>query len=1080
MRLTLVLFAATLLTACTQSEPQGLWLAPDDQGPGVIFNLEATPLPDVPFPIDVATRFDPTSPTRRRVNVSVIGGTTDLENGVRTNLDTMDGFGTYAPIWVHFDSPIDLCQIRARHQANDDFSDDAIYLVNITPGSPAYGRPSLLDLGRGNFPISLANPSNYFQNDPRSLGDSLIFETYDEDVNKDGVYHLELDTDADGVLDHPTNLPVCPDANGNPLPWAYDLPTFYEPESNTLVIRPVLPLDERSTYAVILTRRLTGMNGEPVHSPFKWINHIQQTPDLQPLAEKTFVTNLGLAWDDDNNTSPDIAFAWSFTTESTTSDLVAIRRGMGGAGPLGYLKDRFPPTITVSPLLDRPIQDPATGIIYQVNTLPADWFLNEVGSLLADGLYGGATPGTNAAINSMKANIDYFIAGKIQTPDFLVDPTQGSSSIEDPYHGIFDVDAKSGRATVVQGWADFWCSIPKQQNGHKPPFPVVIYGHGYTSGKLEMLGFAGPMGRLGIAHCGMDAVGHGNVLPQADLPLIQAAISGVPLQASVNMLFPGRAVDLNNDTIPDSGGDFWTANTFHTRDVVRQSIIDHMAFIRLMRQFDGTKKWSDVGVSGLSGIAGDWNGDGVVDLGGPNASYQIWGQSLGGFISSLLGGVEPAIVSAAPVSGGGGLADVGIRSIQGGVVQAVFLPILGPLVIGAPNPKGGVDLQMLALDVNSNTQLTIAQGLPIAQGDIVTFNNLKNGQTRSVVAPAQGAFRLPIAADAVDALEKARMTGLTPNVDSAKWMPVSDPTTLGDGLSISVTDSHGTPKFTVQNFQAGAACQANSDCPVGQVCVDSSVSGDCPTTAGATCACQVAFQGTIYPSGSPLAAVQAGFGLIRQTPSFRRFMTLAQMILEPADPINYAPLFMKNPVDYSDTGDTATPGANLLMVPTVGDMNVPVNTEVSIAKAAGILGVSSPDSRYGKAQVDVLIENYVVEGLYRLNVQHFGVAQQFDIDNLSGGLKTWPADQAPSFPEFLRLNPPMRATVPGIGSGMSGMRIPYVSAKGAHGFGIPDPTAQFDINTYMAYFIAEYFRSNGEHLEDNPCYATASCTFPGW
>jgi hypothetical protein len=86
----------------------------------------------------------------------------------------------------------------------------------------------------------------------------------------------------------------------------------------------------------------------------------------------------------------------------------------------------------------------------------------------------------------------------------------------------------------------------------------------------------------------------------------------------------------------------------------------------------------------------------------------------------------------------------------------------------------------------------------------------------------------------------------------------------------------------------------------------------------------------------------------------------------------------------------------------------------------------------------------------------------------------------------------MRATVAtkGIENGMSGMRIPYVSPTGAHGFDIPDPSAQFDINTYMVYFIAEYFRSNGTHLVDDACFAKAgytlpdgsisACPFPGW
>jgi hypothetical protein len=38
----------------------------------------------------------------------------------------------------------------------------------------------------------------------------------------------------------------------------------------------------------------------------------------------------------------DVAFAWKFTTGSQTRDMVTIRRGLYGYGPMGYLANRFP------------------------------------------------------------------------------------------------------------------------------------------------------------------------------------------------------------------------------------------------------------------------------------------------------------------------------------------------------------------------------------------------------------------------------------------------------------------------------------------------------------------------------------------------------------------------------------------------------------------------------------------------------------------------------------------------------------------------------------------------------------------
>ncbi|MCC6810962.1 MAG: hypothetical protein IT381_26265 [Deltaproteobacteria bacterium] len=70
----------------------------------------------------------------------------------------------------------------------------------------------------------------------------------------------------------------------------------------------------------------------------------------------------------------------------------------------------------------------------------------------------------------------------------------------------------------------------------------------------------------------------------------------------------------------------------------------------------------------------------------------------------------------------------------------------------------------------------------------------------------------------------------------------------------------------------------------------------------------------------------------------------------------------------------------------------------------------------------------------------------------------------------------MRATI-AHDSGFSGMRIPYVAPKGKHGFGLPQPKSAFDINRYMIYFVGEFFRSNGAHLTDDPCFARGDCEF---
>src|SRR6185436_3590020 len=77
--------------------------------------------------------------------------------------------------------------------------------------------------------------------------------------------------------------------------------------------------------------------GKAVRSPFPFINHTQQTKALSPIKE--CLPGLGLAMED-------IAFTWSFTTQSTTRDYVAVRDGLYGVGPMQRLANEFKPELT--------------------------------------------------------------------------------------------------------------------------------------------------------------------------------------------------------------------------------------------------------------------------------------------------------------------------------------------------------------------------------------------------------------------------------------------------------------------------------------------------------------------------------------------------------------------------------------------------------------------------------------------------------------------------------------------------------------------------------------------------------------
>src|SRR5688572_28131571 len=90
-RLTVLL---VVLTSCHDGGValEGWKRTPPGDGPRISWDLDAEPLPEIPFPNDVATRVDASSPTGRRLNASR-QAPTRLESDLRDKLAQLDGFG---------------------------------------------------------------------------------------------------------------------------------------------------------------------------------------------------------------------------------------------------------------------------------------------------------------------------------------------------------------------------------------------------------------------------------------------------------------------------------------------------------------------------------------------------------------------------------------------------------------------------------------------------------------------------------------------------------------------------------------------------------------------------------------------------------------------------------------------------------------------------------------------------------------------------------------------------------------------------------------------------------------------------
>lgn len=1053
------LVAYALLTGCALP-PDGLAHTEEGEGPEVVFDFDRRPLPELPFPNDIATRPDPSSPTGLRINASLVAST-HLEGVARRKIDELSGWGIYQPISVRFDAPIDLDIIYARHRdhrngngVDYDFSNDAVFLIDVTPGSPTYLQPQALDFGEGNFPQLLRTPHQYWEHDPKTISKALALETHDEDYNGNGVMDPGEDLDLDGVLDRP-NVYAAEDGDPDLDPHR-DLVSFWEFETNTLVFKPILPLRERTTYAAVITKRLTDEDGNPIVSPFEYVNHTSQTDELRPAVEA--LAEYGLDADD-------VAFAWTFTTQDVTTDMVQLRNGLYGEGPLSWLATDNPPLLVrMFRMLDPKAPDGTPRENQYI--LPSE-ILRPVIAPLAEAAFGSFGIGGTEKLEVTHDFYAYHVSGIIKSPR-LLDLQEGNLD----ERAWPELDDPTLRDRVVYDDLQFWCAIPKKEFKAHPnaPAPVVLYAHGYTSNKIEQLGLA-LHAKFGIAGCSIDAVGHGvDVGDNETLVNNLFALHG--MSPAAEALLHGRGVDVDGDGLVDVGSEVFTGYMFRTRDNLRQTLLDWLTLVRFIRSF-GSKKMIDVDGNGVPELLGDFDGDGFIDIGGKDAEFFASGTSLGGLVSSMLSAVEPGVVAAAPIAGGAGLIDLTMRSEQGGVVEAIGLRLLGPLVVGEPTADGtGTRIYQLYPNGNEVERRDLAVRSEIEPDDVVMVTNLRSGEARCArVMPEdpppgyEGYQGWPDRSNCSDndpgglCRECPEGTGGTYACDLARTFRVGLPADRGDPILIEV-------------FESDEGIRVEGDARNCTVDDDAELS-----TSVESFELPVAYRLEQFSPGDELVALEDGYGFQRATPMVRRFTTLAAMAVEKADPAAYAVHYSREPLSFVEEGESfQKPPTHVLNVSTVGDANVPVNTGIAIAKVAGFIELSKPDPRYGKTPNRVLIDEGVQQGIPWLESRSGWGPVLVDVDNLSASTNTTPMDPTGSTDGMIapRLDPPLRLVRPTAGAdeGVSGLILPLLDERnGAHGFLPPGITGPFDMGQYMEHVIGLYFLSRGREVRFDPCLA---------
>jgi hypothetical protein len=988
---TALLAAVSVALAACAEDPEALAPSPAGSGPRIVHDLFALPLPEIPFPNDLATRYDPGSPTGRRVNASLVAPTV-FEAELRAQLAALDGFGTYAPITVSFDEPLDLDAVLSRHGRDRDPADDAVYVVAIDPTSPDFGEPVALDLGRGFFPATLPEGTEYFPADPRQGAISVVFETVDEDLDGDGRLDPGEDTDHDGVLDVPNVHP----RGASP---ADGLLTWYERESNTLILRPIRPLRERTEYAVVLTRRLLGEDGQPVRSPFAGVNHTEQTPSLRRLDAVFAVWRAQYGIDLDRS---DVAFAWTFTTQTVTADLVALREGLYGVGPFAWLATSVPPAVApAAATTDGRARSPL---------LFSGQSLRSLVSLAFAELF-DLTPAQVAGLDADLSSIDFVAQGWFDAPDLL-------TSEAAPFDQTWALDRATGQARVETARLPFLVVVPRASEWGGPPYRVAIYGHGFGQARIEPLAFAAVLARYGIATVAIDTWGHGINLSATDREALLTLGDVLQVRPFLETMLEGRARDVDGDGRVDAGADMYSSYGFHTRDTMRQSALDHLQLVRALRGFDGVARWTLP--DGSEGLAGDFDGDGVVDIGGPDAPYYMWGSSMGGLLTGVVAPLEPAIVAAAPVAGGAGLSSFARRSRQDSVRANTVMGVIGPVIVGRPaddadpDESGATARVTYVYPVANELREALVGELPLAPGDGVLVENIDAGEARRAFVLADGTFAVPI------------------------------PTDVGDRLRVTIEPADGGDAVVFSRWAADVFDRLDEP--------------------------------PRYAAGSPLRAPNEGWGLHRGSPEFRRLIGLSQLALEPGDPINYARHFIEEPLDIRPEGPTET---NLLVISTVGDPMNPSDVHGAAAVAAGILDLDAEDARYGMPAADWLIANHVLEGVCgfgRFPPNADGVEVLFDPDALDRTTGRGPDANGFGAPQPAP-GDELRATLDTPG-GQSGLRYGHMLPCGKHSFFLTDPSNPFNIDEYLNSLAGYYFATNGRVILDDGCHEDSSCPLP--
>lgn len=406
-----------------------------------------------------------------------------------------------------------------------------------------------------------------------------------------------------------------------------------------LLIEPLKPLDAKTTYLVAVTRQLRSSDGVPAEPAelFKVVTSStpvaeQTLPILTTLTDVQKATLEGLRGLYTTRILPglnaaglptaSLVIAWPFTTQSIRDTLAAVG-GATTAQPLTLVNTGLTTQDAIAAL--PPVADLYAGSLVLPYYLPDATATSEDGDFLI-----GTTP-DNPLTGYWRADPAVRADGNAPNgaPCAALEPSDSTTA-------CFPMPRARAAQTVP-----VLVAVPNAASGRTMPssgWPVVVFQHGITGNRSQMLPLAPALAAAGFAVVAIDLPLHG--LPPGD-PL---RVPGTTERTfDLDLVNNGSGAPPGGDGADASGTHFINLGSLITsRDNLRQAVADLFTLTASV----GGANLLQPGAGGLTPSGARFDGNGVRHV----------GHSLGGIVTGTFLGLNDAETAAVLAMPGGGIA----------------------------------------------------------------------------------------------------------------------------------------------------------------------------------------------------------------------------------------------------------------------------------------------------------------------------------------------------------------------------------------------------------------------------------------